>query len=147
MATIILTLAAIVSATFHIWAEYHGPPIQIYLCKPLTMVMIITIAMLRAKTDRAFYAYAVVGGLFFSIGGDIFLMLPSDRFIQGLVSFLIGHLFYIAAFTYGRPFRLSPWVLAAFACYGVLICLVLLPNLRDVTVPVAVYLLAILIMG
>jgi len=147
MATIILTLAAIASATFHIWAEYHGPPVQIYLCKPLTMVMIITIAMRGAKTGRSFYAYAVAGGLLFSMAGDIFLMLPSDCFIQGLVSFLIGHLFYISAFTYGRRFKVSPWVLAAFACYGVVIFLVLLPNLGDVTVPVAVYIVAILIMG
>ena len=147
MMNFILSLAAIASATFHIWAEYHGPPIQIYLCKPLTMVLIITIAVRRAKAGRGFYACAVVGGLLFSMAGDIFLMLPSDRFIQGLASFLIGHLFYIAAFTYGRRFRVSPWVPATFACYGVLIFLVLRPNLGDVTVPVAVYIVVILAMG
>jgi len=30
--------------------------------------------------------------------GDVFLMLPSDRFVAGLVAFLMAHLCYIAAF-------------------------------------------------
>jgi len=36
------------------------------------------------------------------MAGDMFLMLPSDQFIAGLVSFLIAPLFYIGAFTHGR---------------------------------------------
>jgi len=147
MITIILTLMAVLSASFHIWAEYHGPPIQVYVFKPLTMLLIITIAVRRATAERTLYAHAILAGLLCSIAGDVFLMLPSDRFIPGLVSFLIGHLFYIAAFAYGRPFRVSFLPLIFFALYGILIYLALSPHLGAVKAPVAVYIVAILIMG
>ncbi len=42
-------------------------------------------------------------GLAFSMAGDIFLMLPRERFIAGLVSFLIAHLAYIAGFNLTPP--------------------------------------------
>jgi uncharacterized membrane protein YhhN len=147
MATLVLTLAALASAALHIWAEYHGPTVQVYVCKPLTMGLIIVIAAMRTKAGRGVYALGILGGLLCSAAGDVFLMLPDDRFIPGLVSFLIGHLCYIAAFTYGRPFRVTLWPLAAFASYGVLIFLMLLPRLGSVTVPVALYIAVILAMG
>jgi uncharacterized membrane protein YhhN len=42
-------------------------------------------------------------GLVFSMAGDIFLMLPREQFIAGLVSFLLAHLFYLAGFTSAWP--------------------------------------------
>jgi uncharacterized membrane protein YhhN len=37
-------------------------------------------------------------GLLFCLGGDVFLMLPERFFLPGLISFLLGHLFYIIGF-------------------------------------------------
>jgi uncharacterized membrane protein YhhN len=42
-------------------------------------------------------------GLVFSLAGDVFLMLPRDRFIPGLVSFLLAHLAYVMGFTRSLP--------------------------------------------
>ena len=42
-------------------------------------------------------------GLVFSMAGDIFLMLPREQFIAGLVSFLLAHLAYLAGFTSTWP--------------------------------------------
>lgn len=42
-------------------------------------------------------------GLFFSLLGDVLLMLPEERFIPGLAAFLAAHLFYIAGFTHSMP--------------------------------------------
>ncbi len=42
-------------------------------------------------------------GLAFSLLGDIFLMLPRERFIPGLVSFLIAHLAYVVGFNASLP--------------------------------------------
>lgn len=42
-------------------------------------------------------------GLFFSMWGDIFLMLPREQFIAGLVSFLLGHLAYLVGFNQPLP--------------------------------------------
>jgi len=144
---IILTVLAIGSAILHIWAEYHGPPIQIYIFKPLTMVFIIIIGLSKAKESPSFYAYAVIAGLLCSIAGDVFLMLPSDQFVAGLVSFLIGHLFYIAAFTHGGPPRFPLPSLIAFILYGILIYAILYPHLGDMKIPVLVYVTVILVMG
>ncbi|MBW1717633.1 MAG: lysoplasmalogenase [Deltaproteobacteria bacterium] len=144
---IILTLLAVGSAILFIWAEYYGPPIQIYIFKPLTMVFILVIAVLKTKASPALYAFAIIAGLVFSMAGDIFLMLPSDQFILGLVSFLIAHLFYITAFTYGRKIRPAPWLLIPFVIYGILIYGILSPYLGVMKLPVAAYIVVILIMG
>lgn len=42
-------------------------------------------------------------GLLFSMAGDIFLVLPHERFIPALVSFLLAHLAYLIGFTSGFP--------------------------------------------
>ena len=146
-ASIILTLLAVGSAILFIWAEYNGPPIQIYIFKPLTMVFILLIAVLKTKESFTFYAFAIIAGLVCSMAGDIFLMLPSDQFILGLISFLIAHLFYIAAFTYGRKIRPAPWLLIPFVLYGILIYGILSPYLGEMKLPVAAYIVVILVMG
>lgn len=146
-ASIILTLLAVGSAILHIWAEYHALRMQIYVFKPLTMVFILLIAILKTKESPAFYAFAIIAGLVCSMAGDIFLMLPSDQFVPGLISFLIAHLFYIAAFTYGRKIRPAPWLLIPFVLYGILIYSILSPYLGVMKLPVAVYIGVILVMG
>ncbi|NIM96588.1 MAG: hypothetical protein GTO24_00470, partial [candidate division Zixibacteria bacterium] len=103
-----IILLAVASTFFHIRAEYGGPKYQVYLFKPLTMVLILLIAVVAGGTT-AFWAYklAIITGLICSLLGDVFLMLPVNRFLAGLVSFLIAHLFYISAFTSGTGFSLS----------------------------------------
>lgn len=42
-------------------------------------------------------------GLVFSLAGDVFLMLPREQFIAGLVAFLLAHIAYIIGFNDTRP--------------------------------------------
>ncbi|HEY0319908.1 MAG TPA: lysoplasmalogenase [Pyrinomonadaceae bacterium] len=139
-----LTILAAVSAVLHIVAEYGGARRSIYVFKPLTVILIIAIAL---SAPSSLYKYLIVAGLLFSLAGDIFLMLPRDRFIPGLVSFLIAHLFYIAAFTLdgalGRPSLLAT---IALLFYGGLMLRLLLPTLGKMKLPVVVYMLVILLM-
>lgn len=144
---LLLTLLALGSAIMHIRAEYLGPQYHIYLFKPLTMVFILLIAISKARKAPVFYSYAIIGGLLCSMTGDIFLMLPADQFIQGLISFLVAHLCYIGAFTHGRRFRLVVWSLLPFFVYGILIFIVLSPGLEAMKLPVLVYIVVILVMG
>ena len=102
VAVIGLTLLALISAILHIRAESVGPKRNVYLFKPLTMICIILIALVAESRVSSFYKYMIVAGLVCSLVGDIFLMLPSDRFVPGLLSFLVAHLFYIAAFASGE---------------------------------------------
>lgn len=142
-----LTVLAALSAILHIRAEYFGPPYQIYIFKPLTMLFIISIGLLAREAVSARYKTLVIIGLLFSLAGDVFLMLPVDMFIAGLVSFLIAHLFYIAAFGAGHWRRLSWWSPWLFVAYGIVIFAILAPHLGAMTLPVIIYLLAIMTMA
>lgn len=65
-----------------------------YLCKPLTMAFLIGVAAtvdVDASNVRTWFIVALA----LSLLGDVFLMLPRDAFIPGLVSFLLGHVAFI----------------------------------------------------
>ncbi len=142
-----LTALALCSAVVHIRAEYRGPRYRVYVFKPLTMVFIILIAVLVKRPEDSLYKYAIIAGLLCSFAGDVFLMLPSDKFIPGLVSFLIAHLFYITAFVPRTGVAFSYWPLAPFVLYGIVAFRILSPHLGKMRVPVIVYMLVILAMG
>ena len=145
MLTSMLTLLAILSASIHIRAEYRGPRQHIYIFKPLTMVFILLVAILGQAT-LPFYKYMIITGLVFSLAGDVFLMLPSDRFVAGLVAFLIAHLFYIAAFV-SEIGALTWWPLVPAVIYGIVIYTILAPSLGKLKLPVLIYVVGILIMA
>lgn len=147
MSTVILTLLVIISAAIHMWAEYNGPPIQIYIFKPLTTSLIIALAALAKPSINKRYKILIIIGLIFSLGGDILLMLPFDLFVPGLISFLIAHLVYIYAFKGDRPWRFA-WLptLVSFL-YGAGIFTILAPGLGDMTIPVIAYIIVILTMA
>lgn len=111
------------------------------------MIFIILIALQSNFPASSFYRYAIIAGLLFSLAGDIFLMLPRDRFIPGLVSFLIAHLFYIAAFWFEGGRALSAWSVIPFLIYGGLMLSTLWRDLGKMRLPVMIYMLAILMMG
>ena len=64
--------------------------------KPLTTILVIWVAI-AADGPRTPTILAVVG-LVFCLGGDVALLDVIDRFVVGLVSFLIGHIVFIAMF-------------------------------------------------
>ncbi|MBW2402134.1 MAG: lysoplasmalogenase [Deltaproteobacteria bacterium] len=86
-------------------------------------------------------------GLIFSLAGDVFLMLPSDRFLPGLASFLVAHLLYIAAFSQIEGFQLSLSALAPFALASAALLRLLWPHLAGMQIPVLVYVVVIVTMG
>ena len=110
---------------------------QAYVFKPLATLLVLALALSQPASVPA-YRWALIGGLVFSTAGDVFLMLPRDRFIAGLVSFLIAHLFYIFAFSIGVPFGTAPLLwLPFFAAGGVVVAVVwrgLAPALRGAVI-------------
>jgi uncharacterized membrane protein YhhN len=65
-----------------------------YFCKPAVMVALLAAALAlhpESTVQRAWF----VAALALSLAGDVFLMLPRDRFVFGLGSFLLAHLAYI----------------------------------------------------
>lgn len=82
-----------------------------YILKPLTMVTLISAAIVMEGPDPAAARWWVVAALLASLSGDVFLMLE-DQFIPGLASFLVAHLGYIAAFVV-MGLESMPFVLGA----------------------------------
>jgi uncharacterized membrane protein YhhN len=94
------------------------------------------------------YFYLLLIGLIFCLGGDVFLALPQEKmFLCGLVSFLLGHVFYVTAFFAIAHLHQWTWV-------GLGICLVLSggiyfwlrPHLGSMHLPVLFYVIVITVM-
>jgi uncharacterized membrane protein YhhN len=140
------TLAAVLSLALHLRAAYAGPAWQVYLFKPLTTTLLIAMALGFARRARRragggwprFHAL-VCAGLLGSLAGDIFLMLPGDRFVAGLASFLVAHLCYIAAFTRDVPWRGATALAAPYAAALALLLAVIWPHLGPLRAAVVVY--------
>ncbi|MGQ0803858.1 MAG: lysoplasmalogenase [Actinomycetota bacterium] len=67
-----------------------------YVCKPGALALLVGVALALAPAPahgdvRAWFVAALV----LSLAGDVFLMLPEDRFVPGLASFLLGHVAYV----------------------------------------------------
>ena len=68
-----------------------------YAAKPAVMIGLIAVALAVhpvSYAERAFFVIALALGL----ASDVFLMLPRDMFVAGLVAALVEHLAYIAGF-------------------------------------------------
>ncbi|MDP4983635.1 lysoplasmalogenase [Pseudoalteromonas tunicata] len=85
-------------AVIHIWADHKSYWKLCYIFKPLTTLSIIALALSLYNSAQPLTLLVLVA-LGFSLLGDIFLMLKSDRFLAGLQSFFAAHLCYIAWFT------------------------------------------------
>lgn len=66
--------------------------------KTLLSCLFMLAAIVQPHPHTGYYEL-ILFGLLFCLGGDVFLALPQKiMFLLGLVSFLIGHVFYVAAF-------------------------------------------------
>jgi uncharacterized membrane protein YhhN len=68
-----------------------------YVAKPATLAALVAVAVVvqpTSPTQRTWFVIALV----LSLAGDVFLMLPSDRFVPGLIAFLLAHVAYVGGF-------------------------------------------------
>lgn len=118
-----------------------------YIAKPLTMAALLVVAATLDPADptRRLWFVAALG---FSLVGDVFLMLPRDRFLPGLVAFLLAHLCYLGGLLRGEPSAVGLVVGAGAIIVAVVVTgRPLLRALRrkhgELVAPVAVYIVAI----
>lgn len=117
------------------------------LTKPILSGLFILSAVTVAHPSQGYYLLILIG-LIFCLGGDVALAVPGQNMFRlGLVSFLIGHVFYILAF-----FRIFPlnWYAAVSAVIvigvGWVVYRWLRPHLGAMKVPVIVYIVVISLM-
>ncbi|MFZ7094967.1 lysoplasmalogenase [Luteimonas dalianensis] len=126
-----------------------GPWIWLhYVCKPLTTVLILWLAVRAAPAQSARYRMAVAVGLVFSLAGDVLLMLPQDLFVPGLVAFLVAHVWFCVAFFPGARWLARLVALAAFGAVGAVNMVLLLPMIPPpLHAPVLAYVVVLVVMA
>lgn len=122
MPPLALPLATVASAALCIAAATGALPAWLaFVFKPLTTLLVIAWAFTRGA-EVPVQRRRILIGLWLSLAGDVFLLWPGQGFLPGLVSFLLAHLAYIAAFSVPVRFGAKP---VAFAVYGVIAALIL----------------------
>jgi len=142
---IAVAIGIIVTAILHLSALAQAPNWRYYLFKPMPILLMAIGVVMFAKPS--FFMWLIVAGLVLSAVGDVFLMLPKDKFIQGLLAFLIAHLFYSVAFWGQVGAEMVWWLPAVLFSAGIMIVLLLLPDLKSMLIPVTVYMLVIIQMA
>ena len=128
-------------------ATMHMSPYPLdYLVKTIP---ILCLAVLAFSNIPEIKGILIGVGLLFSGCGDVLLHIDGVAyFVYGLGSFLIAHLFYIAALIRQPAITRSRLpVLLSIGLYGVIMGVQLFPHLGDMLIPVATYLFIILAMG
>lgn len=141
--TIALSIIALISAILTIYAKLRDKDLLQLIFKPLTMLAIILLAFLNSSAPLTFYQKAILIGLIFSTIGDIFLIKQDRFFVQGLVSFLLGHICYIIAF-WTSPNLISGLF---YAVYVVFFLSILWKHLGKLQFPVVFYSLVLAVMS
>jgi uncharacterized membrane protein YhhN len=110
-------------------------------------VLFILAALVQKDPLSPYFAF-VVTGLVFCLGGDVFLALPQERaFMLGLVSFLLGHVFYVIGFFSVAGLNGWSWVsLVLTGAVSGLIFLWLRSHLGKMKGPVIGYMVVITVM-
>ena len=123
-------LALALAAAFFDWIAVHQEQKGLeYLCKPLTLGLLIACALTLDPADPAVRAW-FVAALALSLAGDVFLMLPKDLFVFGLGSFLLGHIAYIVGMHVDGVS--GPRFLVGIVIVGALLAVIGTPILRGV---------------
>ncbi|WP_257388477.1 lysoplasmalogenase [Tahibacter caeni] len=141
---LLVAAAAALAVVGALWPPLHALH---YVAKPASTLLVALLAW-RAVDAQPAYRRAVLAGLLLSTLGDIWLMLPWDLFVAGLVSFLLAHLAYLYAFTRLVPLAPLRWPFAAYAALAAGIVLLLWSHLpAALRAPVLVYVAALATMA
>lgn len=137
--TTLVAIAALVA----IGAHYIGSPWAHWIAKPLATLLIAGMALSLPAAEAGYRRWVVIG-LLLSTVGDVFLMLPGDWFLHGLIGFLLAHLAYLVAFGQRERFlvRAAPFIAYTVVAVGILAWL--WPGIPEaMRIPVVVYVAAL----
>jgi uncharacterized membrane protein YhhN len=139
-----------VTVTTLVWAEFRHAQRLVYAVKPLSTLLVITVALLSLLQPDAQPAFTwwVTAGLVLSLGGDVALMFEADRaFLAGLVLFLLAHVVYAIGFTLPNGFYPQDLISAgALLAIAVAVYTYLKPGLGRMKGPVIFYIAVICVM-
>lgn len=140
----------------HIMAGEMGLEFIASLSKPALLIsLIIYFGLNVMRFGKSKFSHFILAGLIFSLGGDVLLMFQDQGsyFTFGLVSFLLAHVFYIAAFTktYEENHEIKllkkyGWVMVLVVGYAWFFFNAVKDHLGDMLGPVLIYTMVISLM-
>ena len=98
---IALFVLALIIALLDWMAVARGHKRLEYFAKPGVMLALLAAIGFSSGFQRPMLWFSL--GVIFSLAGDVFLMLRRERFMAGLVAFLLAHVFYLAGLTSTAP--------------------------------------------
>ncbi len=112
-------------------------------------IPVLTLSVLALTKVVGLKGKLLFAALIFSAGGDIALALGEGQyFIIGLGLFLVAHIVYIVAFS--RDFKAQKSripIAVLLVAYAVAIAVIMTPSLKEMMLPVYVYMVVITLMG
>jgi uncharacterized membrane protein YhhN len=127
-----------------LWGEWRDRPGLRAVSKPFASLGFIVAAIGFGALDSR-YGNIVLAGLVLGAIGDVCLLGQAKKyFIAGLVSFLLGHVAYVVAFS-GLPISLTPALIAAAVMTAVMAVIArwVFPHAPDMRVPIGIYMVVI----
>ena len=134
----ILGISAIVFAQFDFQGVFR-------VLKPLTTIAVLFIPLLYGVSINRKYYRRLVAALILCLVGDV-LLLNSEWFVFGLGAFFIAHIFYIFAFISYRGLFLKPLPLIILLVIGTSVYAMLFDGLGELKIPVALYVVCLVVM-
>ncbi len=110
----VLLAFIILFGLYYIFFLSHIPESLILIFKVIPMLLIIILAVTTKNLGIKKYQLLIVIGLVFCMIGDYTL----QWFLIGLTSFLIGHIFYIFAFSSTNERQVPTWAKIVLLVYG-----------------------------
>ncbi|RLB39420.1 MAG: lysoplasmalogenase [Deltaproteobacteria bacterium] len=127
-----------------LYGEWKGSPGLRAAAKPFASLGFI-VAAIGFGALESHYGNIVLVGLILGAIGDVCLLGQAKQyFIAGLVSFLLGHVAYVVAFS-SLPISVPPALMAAAAMAAIMAMMArwVFPHAPDMRVPIGIYMLVI----
>lgn len=142
-----------------IYFKYNQKKNYAFIFKVTTSILFIftgVISYIKSPGDY-YYFLLLIGGLFFSLLGDIFLSLKINHhdgslnkyFFYGLISFSITHIMYILAFVHLGSFNIVDLLVALILAFIIIFILKSNKNMdfKNMILPVSIYSFIICLMA
>lgn len=143
----VLLALACFSASVHLVGLGLDNPALLWATRLTTMPLLVA-ALIGFQATTRWYCTLIAAGLAVSLAGDLFMADEKRWFLFGLASFLVAHLFYIAAFSLARPTRTRDALTAVpFALFAVAVFALLAGHLGEFFIPAMLYTIIISAMG
>jgi uncharacterized membrane protein YhhN len=141
----VVVIIELFSSTISELSSFH------YIAKPLILISLMLFFFLRSNHLLAKTRQFMLLALSFSLIGDVLIIfedISNNYFLAGLISFLLAHIMYISVFLAKRNTSNKPLVyIILLIVYAFGLIYLLKDNMKDLLIPVLVYVIAILTMA